>query len=71
MIRFDNVSKRYPGGYEALSNVSFDMQSGAMAFLTGHSVITSYSIHYTKLYELNLEASVERKGSFADDHGFW
>ncbi|MGD8618096.1 MAG: cell division ATP-binding protein FtsE [Gammaproteobacteria bacterium] len=37
MIRFDNVSKRYPGGYEALSNVSFDMQSGAMAFLTGHS----------------------------------
>jgi cell division transport system ATP-binding protein len=37
MIRFDNVSKRYPGGYEALSNVSFDMQTGAMAFLTGHS----------------------------------
>ena len=89
MIRFDNVSKRYPGGYEALSNVSFDMQTGAMAFLTGHSgagkstllklvaliervtrgqlfldgqnvtrissrrVITSYSIHYTKLYDGN------------------
>jgi len=37
MIRFDNVSKRYPGGHEALSNVSFHMQAGAMAFLTGHS----------------------------------
>ena len=37
MIRFDNVSKRYPGGHDALSNVSFDMEDGAMAFLTGHS----------------------------------
>ena len=37
MIRFDNVSKRYPGGHDALSNVSFDMENGAMAFLTGHS----------------------------------
>jgi len=37
MIRFDNVSKRYPSGYEALSNVSFHMHAGAMAFLTGHS----------------------------------
>ena len=37
MIRFDNVSKRYPGGFEALSNVSFHLHEGAMAFLTGHS----------------------------------
>jgi cell division transport system ATP-binding protein len=37
MIRFDNVSKRYPGGYEALRSISFNMQDGAMAFLTGHS----------------------------------
>ena len=37
MIRFDNVSKRYPGGYEALRGISFNMQDGAMAFLTGHS----------------------------------
>ena len=37
MIRFDNVSKRYPGGHEALSNVSLQMEDGAMAFLTGHS----------------------------------
>jgi len=37
MIRFDNVSKRYPGGYEALLNVSFELASSEFAFLTGHS----------------------------------
>ena len=37
MIQFDNVSKRYPGGFEALSNVSFHLETGTMAFLTGHS----------------------------------
>ena len=37
MIQFDNVSKRYPGGFEALSNVSFHLEAGGMAFLTGHS----------------------------------
>ncbi|VAX04353.1 Cell-division-associated, ABC-transporter-like signaling protein FtsE [hydrothermal vent metagenome] len=37
MIQFDNVNKRYPGGHEALSGVSFHIQSGEMAFLTGHS----------------------------------
>jgi cell division transport system ATP-binding protein len=37
MIRFTNVSKRYPGGHEALSNVNFHLPAGEMAFLTGHS----------------------------------
>ncbi len=37
MIRFDNVSKRYPGGHEALTNVSFHLPRGQMAYLTGHS----------------------------------
>lgn len=37
MIRFENVHKRYPGGREALSGVSFEMQAGEMAFLTGPS----------------------------------
>ncbi len=37
MISFDKVGKRYPGGHEALSDVSFTLQSGEMAFLTGHS----------------------------------
>ncbi|MEN8170457.1 MAG: cell division ATP-binding protein FtsE [Pseudomonadota bacterium] len=37
MIRFTNVSKRYPGGHEALSDTSFHIAQGEMAFLTGHS----------------------------------
>lgn len=37
MIRFDNVRKRYPGGFEALRGITFSMEKGEMAFLTGHS----------------------------------
>lgn len=37
MIRFDQVSKRYPGGHEALSRVSFELDTAEMVFLTGHS----------------------------------
>ena len=37
MIEFENVSKRYPDGHEALSQVSFVLDAGEMAFLTGHS----------------------------------
>ena len=37
MIRFSHVSKRYPGGFEALNDVSFHLAPGEMAFLTGHS----------------------------------
>lgn len=37
MIRFANTFKRYPGGHEALSDVSFHQPRGQMAFLTGHS----------------------------------
>jgi cell division transport system ATP-binding protein len=37
MIRFDEVSKRYDGGSEALCRVSFELADGEMSFLTGHS----------------------------------
>lgn len=37
MIRFDNVSKRYPGGHQALNQVNFELGDGEMAFLTGRS----------------------------------
>ncbi|GAB5497870.1 MAG: cell division ATP-binding protein FtsE [Pseudohongiellaceae bacterium] len=37
MIAFDRVSKRYGGGQPALSNISFALERGEMAFLTGHS----------------------------------
>ena len=37
MITFNQVSKRYPGDFEALSEVNFSLEKGEMAFLTGHS----------------------------------
>ncbi|MGI9273388.1 MAG: cell division ATP-binding protein FtsE [Endozoicomonas sp.] len=37
MIRFDNVSKRYAGGYTGLEQVSFHLRRGEIAFLTGRS----------------------------------
>lgn len=37
MIKLDNVSKRYPGGHEALSNLSLSIDRGEMVFVTGHS----------------------------------
>jgi cell division transport system ATP-binding protein len=37
MIQFHNVTKRYEGGFEALLNVSLNLPTGEMAFLTGHS----------------------------------
>jgi len=37
LISFSQVYKRYPGGYEALSDVSFRVQAGEMVFIAGHS----------------------------------
>ena len=53
MIRFDQVSKRYPGGYQALKNVSFNVAEGEMVFLTGHSGAGKSTL-------LKLVAAIER-----------
>ena len=37
VLRFDNVSKQYSGGQQALREVSFEVGAGEMLFLTGHS----------------------------------
>ncbi|MBV8657235.1 MAG: cell division ATP-binding protein FtsE [Burkholderiales bacterium] len=37
MIQFNQVSKRYPGGFEALKNLSFQIDTGELVFLAGHS----------------------------------
>src|SRR5690606_31568019 len=37
MIRFDNVSKRYSNGHEALSHLDLNIAAGEMVFLTGRS----------------------------------
>ncbi|OQA32568.1 MAG: Cell division ATP-binding protein FtsE [Betaproteobacteria bacterium ADurb.Bin341] len=37
MISASHLTKRYPGGYEAVKEVSFDIEAGDMVFITGHS----------------------------------
>ena len=37
MISFNRVSKLYAGGSRALADVSFEIETGSMVFLTGHS----------------------------------
>ncbi len=56
MIRFNQVYKRYPGGYAALKNLSFDIAEGEMAFLTGHSGAGKSTL-------LKLIAAIERPSS--------
>lgn len=56
MIKFEQVTKRYPGGFEALGQVDFSLQKGEMAFLTGHSGAGKSTL-------LKLVASLERPTS--------
>ena len=37
MIRIEEVTKRYPGGQEALSGLNLTVDKGEMLFITGHS----------------------------------
>lgn len=56
MISFNQVYKRYPGGYEALRNVSFALAKGEMAFISGHSGAGKSTL-------LKLIAAIERPNS--------
>jgi cell division transport system ATP-binding protein len=37
LVSFSAVAKRYPGGQDALKDVSFSLEAGELAFLTGRS----------------------------------
>ncbi|WP_157314440.1 cell division ATP-binding protein FtsE [Chitinibacter sp. GC72] len=37
MIQFQQVSKSYPGGFDAIKNLSFEIPTGELVFLAGHS----------------------------------
>lgn len=56
MISFSKVTKRYPGGYEALRRVSFTVPDGEMAFVVGHSGAGKSTL-------LKLMAAIERPTS--------
>jgi cell division transport system ATP-binding protein len=56
MISFSQVYKRYPNGFEALMNVSFTIEAGEMALITGHSGAGKTTL-------LRLIAAIERPTS--------
>jgi cell division transport system ATP-binding protein len=56
MISFSRVSKRYPGGFEALRDISLSIADGEMAFITGHSGAGKSTL-------LKLMAAIERPTS--------
>ncbi len=56
MISFSQVTKRYPGGHEALKSVSLEIQAGEMVCITGHSGAGKSTM-------LKLMAAIERPNS--------
>ncbi len=58
IISFSDVSKHYPGGYVALSDVTFSVEPGEMVFVTGASGAGKSTL-------LKLIAAIERPNSGA------
>jgi cell division transport system ATP-binding protein len=56
MIKFDQVNKRYPGSNQALQNISFEINPGELAYVTGHSGAGKSTL-------LKLIAAIERPTS--------
>ncbi|MBU1225150.1 MAG: cell division ATP-binding protein FtsE [Gammaproteobacteria bacterium] len=56
MINFSQVTKRYPGGHEALSAVNLSIEQGELVFLIGHSGAGKSTL-------LKLIAAIERPTS--------
>ena len=53
MIQFSSVTKRYPGGHEALRGVTLEVRAGEMIAVTGHSGAGKSTL-------LKLAAGIER-----------
>jgi cell division transport system ATP-binding protein len=56
MIAFSQVTKRYPGGQEAVRGVTFSIETGEMVVVTGHSGAGKSTL-------LKLAAAIERPSS--------
>jgi ABC transport system ATP-binding/permease protein len=62
-ISFSRVSKRYPGGFEALKQVSFDIDAGEMVFISGHSGAGKTTLLKLILGELAPDSGKIRQGA--------
>ncbi|WP_027468617.1 cell division ATP-binding protein FtsE [Deefgea rivuli] len=58
MIQFQQVSKSYPGGFDAIRNLSFEVPDGELVFLAGHSGAGKSTL-------LKLMAGIEKPSSGA------
>lgn len=58
MIQFQQVSKSYPGGFDAIKNLSFEVPDGELVFLAGHSGAGKSTL-------LKLMAGIEKPSSGA------
>jgi cell division transport system ATP-binding protein len=65
MIRFQQVSKTYPSGVQALNGVSFHIPKGQFVFLTGHSGAGKSSILSLVIAEQKPSAGEVRVSGFS------
>ncbi|HET7633341.1 MAG TPA: cell division ATP-binding protein FtsE [Burkholderiales bacterium] len=56
MISLNRIYKRYPGGHQALHNITLDVSPGELVFITGHSGAGKSTL-------LKLIAAIERPSS--------
>jgi hypothetical protein len=47
LVSFSAVAKRYPGGEEALKSVSFSIEAGELAFVTGEAGVVTGNLFAT------------------------
>jgi cell division transport system ATP-binding protein len=73
MITFDNVTKRYPGSHEAITQVSFAINQGELVYVTGHSgagksTLLNNNQNVSKLKESTLPYIRRKFGLVFQDH---
>ena len=77
MIRFENVSKLYPGGHEALSDISFEIRHGELLVLAGLMFVMSSAAlaqvnpYIARFGERLAEGEAVRRRYASDEYEFY